>query len=116
MINPASIYDWETTTRRFDGLSNIVWPLSLFQFALKVKKNAKFVIFVSLTFLNAESMSDSTDKKTAARRFDTIHDILRSLSLEQSLLKGRNAPIWRSGKWAINEALQWKTKRKKTYA
>ena len=35
------------------------------------------------------------DRKNAARPFDTIHDILRSLSLVNSLLKGRNAPIWR---------------------
>ena len=35
------------------------------------------------------------DRKTAARFFNTIHDILRSLSLEQSLLEGRNASIWR---------------------
>ena len=31
------------------------------------------------------------DRKTAARPFDTIHDILQSLSLVQSLLSGRNA-------------------------
>ena len=35
------------------------------------------------------------DWKNAARPFDTIHDILRSLSLVQSLPKGRNALIWR---------------------
>ena len=35
------------------------------------------------------------DRKTDARRVDTILDILRFLSLAQSLLKGRNAPIWR---------------------
>ena len=37
------------------------------------------------------------DRKTAAWPFDTIHDILRSFSLAQSLLKGRNSPIWRIG-------------------
>ena len=31
-----------------------------------------------------------------ARPFATIHDILRFLSLVQSLLKGGNAPIWRN--------------------
>ena len=36
-------------------------------------------------------------RKTAARPFDTIHDILRSLSLVQSLLKGRNSPKLRIG-------------------
>ena len=30
-----------------------------------------------------------------ARPFDTIHDILQCLSLVQSGLKDRNAPIWR---------------------
>ena len=30
-----------------------------------------------------------------ARNFDTINDILRYLSLVQSLLKGRNTSIWR---------------------
>ena len=35
------------------------------------------------------------DRKNAARPFDTIHDILRSLSLVQSLPKGWNALIWR---------------------
>ena len=35
------------------------------------------------------------DRKTVARPFDTIHDILQCLSLVQSLLKDQNAPIWR---------------------
>ena len=53
-------------------------------------------------FLNSESAFDLIDVpgsiydiKLTARRFDTINDILKSLSLAQSLLKGRNAPIWR---------------------
>ena len=57
---------------------------------------------MALIFLNCESTCDLADvpasiydRKTAARPFDTIHDILRCLSLAQSLLKGRNAPIWR---------------------
>ena len=33
--------------------------------------------------------------KTAARPFDTTHDILRCLSLVQPILKGRSAPIGR---------------------
>ena len=36
-------------------------------------------------------------RKTAARRFYLIHNILRSLTRTQSLLRGRNASIWRSG-------------------
>ena len=37
-----------------------------------------------------------------AGNFNTIHDILRYLSLMQSLLKGRNAPIWRMGNRGVN--------------
>ena len=54
------------------------------------------------SFLNYESTYDLSDvqasmndRKTAARPFDTIHDVLPSLSLVQSLRNGRNAPIWR---------------------
>ena len=39
--------------------------------------------------------SDFTIFRLRRRLFDTIHDILRSLSLAQSLLKGRNSPNWR---------------------
>ena len=62
----------------------------------------KFEKIMAQTYFNCESMCDSTkvpasmyDKKTAAGPFDTIHDVLRYFSLVQSLLKGRNAPIWR---------------------
>ena len=34
--------------------------------------------------------------KIDVRRFDSFHDILRSLNLAQSVLKGQNSPIWRS--------------------
>ena len=34
------------------------------------------------------------DRNNAARPFGTIHNILRSLSLVESILKGRIAPIW----------------------
>ena len=51
---------------------------------------------------NCESTFDTmavsakiSERKIDARRFDSIHDILRSISLTQSLLKGRNTPIWR---------------------
>ena len=36
------------------------------------------------------------DRKIAAWIFYTIHDIQRSLSLAKTLIKGRNAPIWRN--------------------
>ena len=56
-----------------------------------------------MDFLHYESRYDLTDvpasihdSKTVSRRFNTIYDIFRSLSLAQSLLKGRNAPICRS--------------------
>ena len=35
------------------------------------------------------------DRETTPRHIDTIHDIHGSLSLVESLLKGRNAPICR---------------------
>ena len=39
-----------------------------------------------------ENVQDSIhDRKTTSRRFETIHDIVRSLSLAQSLVKGQNA-------------------------
>ena len=54
------------------------------------------------TFLHCVSSGDLRDvqalmydRKTAARPFETIHDILRSLSLVQSLPKARNSPNWR---------------------
>ena len=54
------------------------------------------------TSLNCENTCDLTyvtasiyDRKTAARHFETFHDILRSLSLVKSYLKGLNVPIWR---------------------
>ena len=65
---------------------------------------------MALIFLNCESTCDLADvpasiydRKTAARPFDTIHDILRCLSLAQSLLKGRNAPIWRIGNRGVKK-------------
>ena len=55
---------------------------------------------LAFDFFNYETTCDVRDvpasiydTKTAARRFDTIHDILRSLGLAQSLRKRRNAPI-----------------------
>ena len=38
-------------------------------------------------------------RKIGPRNFDTIHEILRYLSLAQSLLKGQNARMWCSGIW-----------------
>ena len=35
------------------------------------------------------------DRKIEARLFDTNHNILRCLSLAQSVLKGGKVPIWR---------------------
>ena len=56
------------------------------------RKIVKFVKIMAQTFLTGLSMCDLKDalasmyyRKTAARHFDTIHDILRSLSLAQSL-------------------------------
>ena len=56
---------------------------------------------MALIFVDNESTCDSTDvsapiydRKTTARPFDTIHGIIRCLSLVQSLFKGPNASIW----------------------
>ena len=64
------------------------------------------------TFLNCESTCDLKDvpasmhhRKTAARLFDIIYDILRSLSLTQYLPKRRNAPIWRIGNRRVKAEL-----------
>ena len=60
--------------------------------------DVKFVIFGALIFFNCERTCDLTDvqawiydRKMVARRFDTIHVILRTLRLAQSLL---NVQIW----------------------
>ena len=39
-------------------------------------------------------MTSQSRAKTAARPFDTIHDILRSLSLVQALVKGQNGVLF----------------------
>ena len=70
-------------------------------FKIRDFKIVKFVKFGPLIFLSCKSTCDLTDvpasiyEKMDARPFDPIHDVLRCLSLVQSLLKGRNAPIWR---------------------
>ena len=65
-------------------------------------KNQAICDIIGLDFLICENQYDSkdfpapiNDRKTAARPFDTINEILRSLGLAQSLLKSRNAQIWR---------------------
>ena len=66
------------------------------------------IIDFGFYFFNCGSTCDLTDvpvsiydRKTVDRPFHTIHDILQSLGLAQSLLKGRNALIWRSGKRVV---------------
>ena len=75
----------------------------------QTRKIGKFVKIMTQTFLNCETLYDSTDaptliydRKTAARPFDTIHDILRSLSLVKALIKDQNAPIGASGTEGLN--------------
>ena len=65
-------------------------------------KNHEVCEIRAIDFLDSESTWDSTDvqapiydRKTAAKPFYTTHEIIRSLSLVQSLHKGRNAPLWR---------------------
>ena len=89
------------TARRFDTNFKILRPLSLQRSALKL---GKFVKIMAETFLHRDNMCDLTVllasicyRKTAARPFDTICDILRALRLVQYLLKDRNALSWRIG-------------------
>ena len=42
-------------------------------------------------------------RKMNARNFDTIHDILRCLSILQMILKGQKAQIWRNE----NRGVKW---------
>ena len=59
---------------------------------IKEKHGTKFFEFWEYVLFDRCSLYH---RNYAARPFDTIHDILRSLSLVQYLPKGRNAPIWR---------------------
>ena len=75
----------------------------------KIVKSEKIM---AQTFFNYESTCDSTDlpasicdRKTAARPFDAIHDILKSLSLAQSLLKGQNTQVLRIGNRRVKRAI-----------
>ena len=68
----------------------------------QIQKNRGICDIHGTDFLSFESTSNLTDFpssiydiKSAAQPFDTIHDILRSLSLAKFLLKDRNASIWR---------------------
>ena len=45
---------------------------------------------------HADLLMSISNRIMYAQIFDTIHDILRSLSLAQSLLEGRSGIIWRS--------------------
>ena len=77
----------------------------------KIVKSEKIMAQI---FFNSEATCDSTDvlasiyhrKTTVNRPFDTIRDLLRPLSLEQSLLKGRNSLIWRIGNRGVKICFQ----------
>ena len=106
----AWIYDRETTVGRFDVLHNILSGQVSYN-SISNSKIVKFGIFVP-SFFNFESTCDLAyvpasiyDRKVADRRFDIIHVILRSLSLAQSRLKIRNAPIRRIGSRWVNSVL-----------
>ena len=65
-------------------------------------KNREICKIHGYDFLTCDSTCDLTDvpcsicdSLTAARRLDTIQNILRSLGLAQSFLKGWNSLIWR---------------------
>ena len=97
----SSIPDGITTDRCFDTVYKILWPLSLAQSAVKVGKSGNLwkswlkLFWIVNTCDLTKVPALIYNRKTAARPFDTIHDILRALSLVQSLLKGWNASIWR---------------------
>ena len=76
------------------------------------RKIVKFVKIMVQTFLKCERTCDLSDvpatmydRKTTARPFDTIHGILRSLSLTRSRLKGWNAPICRIRNWGVKSRM-----------
>ena len=56
---------------------------------------ALFLIICEITCDLTDVSASIYDRKTTARRFDTIPDILPPLSSKQSVLKGQNVPIWR---------------------
>ena len=56
----ALIYGKETTARRFDTFSKILWPLSLAKFALKVK-NSEICDNRGFYFLKFRRTCDLTD-------------------------------------------------------
>ena len=81
-------------------LFTIFYDLSLSRHLLSKPKNRENCEIRPFDFLNFGSTCDLTDvpasindRKTDARPFDTIYDILRCLSLLQSLFKDRNEPI-----------------------
>ena len=87
---------------RPDVLTLFLWPFSLAQSALTGEKSW-YVCHSCVWFLNCEITCDLrdvptsiNDRKTAARSLDTIHDILWSRGLAQSLLKGQNTPVLRN--------------------
>ena len=95
IVIQASFHQSERKAGRFDIISKI---LRAFKISRKI---VKFVKIIAL-FFNNKTTYDLTnvpasvyDRKSAARPFDTIHEILKSHGLAQSLLKGQNAPIRR---------------------
>ena len=73
----------------------------------KIVKSEKIM---AQTFFNYEGTCDSTDvpasiydRKTAARPFNTIHDILGCLSLVQSLLKDTKNKFGLVGTQGLNK-------------
>ena len=68
--------------------------------SVQKSKKCDFFLINGTDFFYCERTSDlknvlTYDRKIAARRFGTISDIQLSLTLAQSLLEDRNAPLWR---------------------
>ena len=105
-VNTSGHYLYIMNWSLNDIICNILWPLYLAQIIRsQSQKIVKFVIFEPLIVLNCSRTCDLTDvpasnndRKTDARPLNTFHDILRFISRDFSVtvLKGRDAPIWRN--------------------
>ena len=83
-------------------LSTTFYDILVSRNPVSKSKNSKICDILANAFFNCERTCDLTDvtassydRKTDARPFDTIHNILQCVNLVQSILRDRNVPIWR---------------------
>ena len=74
------IISWIVWKRSGVGFSIIIWSWNIFQITIKKSRRMSWMV-------------SNYDRKNAARYFDTIHDILRRLSLPKSALKVENSKV-----------------------